>query len=204
MATIIGLTGRKRAGKDTAAQRLVEEYGFIRIAFADPIREMVATLNPIIVVGEDAFGAPSSLRVQQFLEKGWTSDDLKDRFPLYREFMQRLGTECVRKYDPEFWVNAALVQMTDPDGRYVVTDCRFPNEADGLRARRFAGDDVHVWNIQNDVAEQAPIEHDSEKWAGNLDEDRVLHNNLEIADLWSDIDELALDLSLSAPVSAAA
>jgi dephospho-CoA kinase len=43
---IIGLTGYARTGKDTVASVLVKDFGFERIAFADPIRELLYELNP--------------------------------------------------------------------------------------------------------------------------------------------------------------
>jgi hypothetical protein len=40
--TIYGLSGWKRSGKDTVANFLVENHGFKRLAFADPLKEGVA------------------------------------------------------------------------------------------------------------------------------------------------------------------
>ena len=39
---IIGLTGYKGSGKDTAASHLVEKYGFTRVAFADKLKKSAA------------------------------------------------------------------------------------------------------------------------------------------------------------------
>lgn len=46
MKTIIAISGWKKSGKDTAAERLISNHGFRRIAFADPLKVNVA----------DAFG----------------------------------------------------------------------------------------------------------------------------------------------------
>ena len=40
---VIGLAGRKRSGKDTAALILEEEYGFKRLALANPLKECLST-----------------------------------------------------------------------------------------------------------------------------------------------------------------
>lgn len=45
MPTLIGLTGRKRAGKDTAAAGL---EGFARVALADPLRAVLERFDPIV------------------------------------------------------------------------------------------------------------------------------------------------------------
>ena len=39
---IVAISGWKRSGKDTAANYLVEEYGYTRVAFADVLKDMVA------------------------------------------------------------------------------------------------------------------------------------------------------------------
>lgn len=40
---VIAISGWKRSGKDTAAERLIKEHNFCRIAFADPLKDMVAS-----------------------------------------------------------------------------------------------------------------------------------------------------------------
>ena len=37
---IIGITGKKRSGKDTISDFLVEKYGFVKYGFADPIKDI--------------------------------------------------------------------------------------------------------------------------------------------------------------------
>ena len=41
---IIGLSGKKRVGKDTVADYLVSKYGFIKYSFADPIKAVAKIL----------------------------------------------------------------------------------------------------------------------------------------------------------------
>ena len=43
---IIGLSGYAQVGKDTVANYLVEKYGFVKVSFADPIREALYKLDP--------------------------------------------------------------------------------------------------------------------------------------------------------------
>lgn len=42
MRKCIAISGWKRSGKDTAAERLIKEHHFVRVAFADPLKDMVA------------------------------------------------------------------------------------------------------------------------------------------------------------------
>lgn len=152
---LIGLSGYARSGKDEAAKVLVEEYGFQRIAFADKLREFLYALNPIVKHADAALmvrtkagvknlmldeNTPSTvgidIRLQDVIDSfGW--DGYKET--VYgneiRALLQRLGTEAGRGvlWD-SIWIDAALHDLR-PEGLYVVTDARFPNEAEALRDR---------------------------------------------------------------------
>lgn len=138
---LVGLIGKKRVGKDTFAAVLVEEFGFARVAFADPLKEMALTIDPII--GNGVRGSvPVHMRLSTAvaLPGGW--ERVKDEYPEARRFLQRLG-DGVRQFDPEFWVRAGMYTAHDlrgAPGQYVrdphpvvITDVRYPNEADAIR-----------------------------------------------------------------------
>ncbi|UJQ87161.1 deoxynucleoside monophosphate kinase [Arthrobacter phage BaileyBlu] len=127
---IIGLTGRKRTGKDTFAARLVEAHGYTRAAFADGVKAAALALDPVVYPGEHLDDA---MRLSEIVEElGW--ETAKDDFPEVRRTLQRLGTDVVRAINPDTWVDAAFAAL-DTDGPVVFTDVRFPNEADAIRAR---------------------------------------------------------------------
>lgn len=125
---IVGLTGKKRAGKDTVANVLVEEFGFERVAFADVMKDAALALDPLIPDG--LFLSRLSTIVR---EDGW--ERAKDRHKEVRRTLQRLGTELGRNlFGEDFWVERALAPLEPGYRDYVITDCRFPNEADAVRA----------------------------------------------------------------------
>ena len=67
-SVIVGLCGRKRSGKDTLAEELVERYGYTRVAFADPLREMLLALDPVVEQGDYT----RTLRVSDMVAtRGW-------------------------------------------------------------------------------------------------------------------------------------
>ena len=37
---ILGICGKKRSGKDTAGEYLIENYGYVRYAFGDPVKDV--------------------------------------------------------------------------------------------------------------------------------------------------------------------
>ena len=116
---VVGLCGLAQSGKDTAAGALIED-GFIRLAFADALRDAVYALDPI--VGSDGVGARSVVDAL-----GW--DLAKTSFPEVRRVLQRFGTEVGRdQFGEGFWVERLRAQMSGSALGYVITDCRFVNE----------------------------------------------------------------------------
>lgn len=123
MSKLIGVNGYGRSGKDTVAQFLVEDHGFIRIAFADLLKQAVYILNPIVdpIVG---------FRIQDLVDAyGW---EKSKELPEVRQTLQRMGTEVGREMlGPDIWINAAFNQMKDGEN-YVIPDMRFWNEAERI------------------------------------------------------------------------
>jgi hypothetical protein len=148
---IIGLSGYARSGKDEAAKVLVEQFGFERIAFADKLRDFLYALNPIVDINvvvhpfDDENGKlrlgyePQNVRLKEVIDRnGWDGYKETRYGAEIRGLLQRLGTEAGRNvlWD-SIWIDAAFHGL-DPAGNYVVTDCRFPNEAEAVRSRNGA------------------------------------------------------------------
>ena len=82
---LIGTTGRKQAGKDSFAARLVEAHGFTRVTFADPMREFALALDPLV---------DGHYRLSEIVRSlGW--DVAKESIPEVRRTLQRLGRVLV-------------------------------------------------------------------------------------------------------------
>src|SRR6478752_6098049 len=125
---IIGLSGYARSGKDEAANVLVNEFGFTRVAFADKLREVLYALNPIVgFEGEPLEIGIDPIGVQQVIDRhGWGGYKETEHGVEIRRLLQRLGTEAGRQtlWDT-IWIDAALTGF-DEDAKIVVTDARFP------------------------------------------------------------------------------
>lgn len=194
---VIGLTGFAGSGKSTVAAYLVEAHGFTRLSFAAPLKKMLRTLNPILGAYDadnscgdsDCCGGPWPMiqeeRLSDLTDRGWSENRIKesDYGPEYRRLLQVLGTDCIRAVDEDFWVVAAVKQMTDPDGNYVFDDCRFPNEAEVIK--RFGW--TSLWNVTRPGYE-AVNGHASEQHAGNMGEKFVLNNSGDLSGLQEQID----------------
>jgi hypothetical protein len=131
---VIGLAGYARTGKDTAAAYFIENHGYKRMSFADPIREALKRLNPRVQVqGLGAISIDAILRLTEKTGKnGW--EFLKEYSPDIRGLLQRLGTEVGREmFSPDFWVEQAINSAED-GSKIVFSDVRFPNEAEAIRS----------------------------------------------------------------------
>jgi hypothetical protein len=170
MNHLIGLSGYAQSGKDTAAA-VLKEVGYERVAFADVLRSAVYALNPPMPNGE---------RVQDVVdEMGW--DSAKVNFTEIRTLLQKMGTEVGRNLLGEnIWVDTALRNL-DPVGKYVITDCRFPNEADAIRSRGGI-----VLRIARTGVTKAN-DHPSETSLDNYDFDGVLFNDGTLEDFRDEI-----------------
>ena len=112
---LIGIAGKARSGKDTAANYLLEKLGadWYSASFADPMKEM---LN---VIGVDTGDGFKDLPVNQY---GVST----------RHMLQTLGTEWGRNLiDSNFWVD--VFANMNAYQCVIVPDVRFENEAELIR-----------------------------------------------------------------------
>lgn len=170
----VALIGRARAGKDSVAGVLTSEYSYRRAAFADPLKDLALSADPVITDPDTGEGFRLAYLVDAF---GW--DVVKDEYPSARRFLQTLGAG-VRSLDPEFWLRLALhhvVTNRETGYRTVVTDCRYLNEATALRHLGFTV--VRVVRPDQDTSDS----HPSETELGDYPADLVITNAGTLSDL---------------------
>lgn len=176
---IIGITGYKRSGKDTAA-RVFEAHGYVRYAFADPIKIACMSL----------FDWSS-----EFIEA--KKEDVDPRWGISpRRAMQLLGTEVFRAAVPDmvpgftrtFWIDRMVEKynrLGKPD--MVVSDVRFPDEA--MKIYELGGAMVRI-----DRAGLYSDGHESEAHIPHIPVDYVIENDGTSIDLIRSVNELVSDL----------
>jgi hypothetical protein len=129
---LIGLVGKARSGKDTFARGLVER-GYTRVAFADPLREVLEGTDPLLHAGP---WRPARLSVA--LERQGSFEEAKSSSygPDIRRLLQNLG-QAVRRLDEDFWLRAGMESahkaIYHGSGAAVITDVRYTNEADAIQ-----------------------------------------------------------------------
>lgn len=170
---LIGLAGPARSGKSTAADYLVVDRGYTKIAFADAVRECARALNPIL--GFDLARQRYMRWVD--LENFEGYEAAKDN-PIYgdefRGTLQRIGTEMGREtLNSEIWVNTLLDRLPARGGYFVIPDVRFPNEAAAITERGGV-----VWKVERDrVGSYREGLHISETALNDWEFDATLRNH---------------------------
>ena len=134
---IIGISGRAGAGKDTCANFLTEQ-GIIngKISIADSLKLLCNDLfnTPI----EDMYNhkeKPTDIKITPDLIKfAPLFDGRENEFMSVRELLQVFGTDVVRKFNPDCWINLTINKIkTLPGNIYAVPDVRFPNEVEAIQ-----------------------------------------------------------------------
>lgn len=193
--TVIGLTGRAQHGKDTIGQHLVGKYGFVRVSFADKLKELALRVDPILFIPDSESqeewlaasgrGWDDEVRLSWLVsEYGWDEAKL---FPEVRRFLQALGNEAREVLGPDVWVEAVRGEASRAvvDGQDLVfTDVRYPNEADFIR--ELSG---QLWlvrrpNFDNGVDPN----HPSERQVEELGAPYVVYNRGTLDDLRKSVD----------------
>lgn len=154
---IIGLNGRLKSGKDTTYAMIWDMYPHAeRVSFADPLKDSAAAslkMNREIMEAlknDEDIKLVLSFPASEISEaRGSLWQELQEWQMNMREYLQLYGTEAHREvFGDNFWVDMALPLNVDHDHRLlVVTDVRFPNEAQ--RVKDLGG---VVWKIERETA----------------------------------------------------
>lgn len=166
---LVALTGAAGSGKSTATKFLVERHGYTLVKFAGPLKRMMYALG---LTEAEVEGELKELPQDRFYGKS----------PRY--LMQTIGTNWARKLIGEdFWVRmwqGEVGALLDVGERVVCDDCRFPNEAAAIKAKR-------GMIIKLEGRGGIAGEHASEAGCGQ--HDAVVFNDDGLVDLYAGVEE---------------
>lgn len=132
---VVGLSGKKRRGKDTLGAVLVEQYGFTRMAFADALKQACLDINGVVVHEN---GRDWSRLQGVFAEYG-SFEAIKNSpwDASVRDLLQQVGSVMALR-DNTIWagpvVKVAAAHVADTGHGVVITDVRFPWEVNMVRS----------------------------------------------------------------------
>ncbi len=162
MPLLIGVAGKARVGKDTAANFLAHDYLLERYAFAKPLKEAMEAMG--------------------FSREEYDTDEVKDQIVpdlgvSYRYMLQTLGTEWGRSIHRDFWLILAQRYWAKAHVQrvgLVISDVRFNNEADWIR--REGGLLLHIEGPSRGALQATASKHRSEDGITRLLGDVVIYN----------------------------
>jgi hypothetical protein len=189
--SIVGIAGRKRSGKDTAARYWVER-GYVRLAFADPLKWLV--MHTWDLTFDQLYGD-----CRETVDERWGLSP--------RVILQRVGTQVAREVHPDTWARKLVqtirraesgeeIMVPDLDAGcfvplrldsrhgcrhgWVIPDLRFPNEVRVLR-ESFGGG-VRLVKVIRHGLDGGDL-HESESLVSTLDIGDVIVNDGTVGDL---------------------
>lgn len=190
MASLIGLIGNAGHGKDTIGDYLNEKYGFLTYAFALPLKKAIMSVfhltreqmyDPVLKEVPDCFWGVTPRKLMQFIG----TDLLRNQMG---EVIPDLGKEIWLKSFQKWREAQRMADGTLPP--IVVTDIRFPNEAEFIKS--LGGE---IWKVDRtgNMGETAPpassYSHASEIELQTISTDHlVILNDGTIDDLYLKVD----------------
>lgn len=137
---IIGICGLIGSGKGTVADILVNKHDFIKVSFADSLKDAISLI----------FGWPRYLlegdteKSREFREQvdPWWAERLQMPGLTPRYVLQKWGTEICRDgWHQDIWILSLERKLSN--GNFVIPDTRFPNEIEMIK--RLGG---QVWQVK--------------------------------------------------------
>lgn len=214
MGFVLGLSGPARAGKDTVADFLIQERGFTgKLSFARNLKNMCKSvfglseedvetqagkkrkLETPVVFSNSHLGS-----IMYWMSRTHSTSKIADdsyfkvksligrELNTPREILQIVGTDICRTLISTYHVDIVL-KDAKVEGRWVVTDVRFPNEGD-LILDELNGSVVNVSrNIDNEGAVDMthPSETAMKQWGRFVDTVDNSKDGLEF--LFKEVDE---------------
>ena len=221
---IIGFVGQIGAGKDTAADFLVNSHKFRRDSFANTLKDAVATIfgwDRTLVEGRTKQSREWRDQVDTWWASRLNMPGLTPRF-----ILQNWGTEvCRNGFHDDIWIASLENKLRKTSDNIVITDVRFPNEISAIhnsggiviRIKRgpdpawlAAAESVNrgpvnnmTWSLSKEHLRRLGIHASEYSWAGG-DIDYTVTNDGTVDELFSQLEQIIRNLESDHHVAKAA
>jgi len=177
---LVAFSGAMRSGKTTAGKYLVDKYGYTRIAFAKPLKDVAKVTTGMDDASKDIIEPwkhSVNLRILDSILSDAGLEPLntaeitflieltgKAENEAYRLFLQYVGTEVFRRRKPSYWTDAFTQDFHACKTSVVCDDVRFINEMQALISLGGI-----LYHVDRDVRSEDTgiVGHASEAVAGN-------------------------------------
>jgi len=140
---LLGICGLKGSGKDTIGDYFVNTHGFIKLRFADVLKDIVSIIfswDRELLEGS----TPESREYREIKDEWWSTKLDMEITP--RIVLQKIGTDLFRDhFHKNIWriiVERKIDTYLNEGKDIVITDCRFMNEINMIK--KYKGDVLFV------------------------------------------------------------
>jgi hypothetical protein len=202
---LYGLSGEAGSGKDSFADIMVFDRGFVKMSFAQKLKDIcgvafnltyaqlntqegkMTILETPRTLNKDSFSkiimeigkthsTPEIIVKLDNLSRLLLPQNLKFKRP--RDILQFVGTEIVRTVDENYWITVLEKQIASSKQNVIVTDCRFPNER--ALIKKLGGTIIRIKRDDNPI--EAGVHATESSFGEDKSYDIVLNNNSTLED----------------------
>jgi hypothetical protein len=205
---ILALSGKKKSGKDTIANFLVKDQGFIKLSLATPLKDLlinVFRLDKDFLYDENkkdnelddfiTIDYSHLDKIRDIITEEWgfaidyeTRENIEEFYGTEiktpRQLMQTIGTDLIRKnIRDDVFIVLLLEQIKKTPKPIVIADARLQNERETL-----VNIGATLGLVKRKISEDKSDSHISENDLGDEDEyDLIIDNNIDLTQLRSEI-----------------
>lgn len=200
---IIAISGKMRHGKDTIGDRLISKYGFKPLRFADKVKEICINYDNSTSqlrkewnrkVAEEVLNDVGRFKevdslMQQVCPGVWkrlTHEECFGEKTRYSRLTMQEFAQGMRHLDPDCWVRYVLNMGKKNEGRWVITDIRYKNEAFAVEAT----ENSQIWRVTRDIPPPMGSDHISEIDLDDYPFEVYIDNDGSIEKLYKKVDKI--------------
>lgn len=188
MNKLIGIIGKKYAGKTVIADYLEKNPSYRKMSFATPLKQIAIIMGfppDSLITNKETTISTIGMSPRVFLQRFGTEFG-RDIFPkLFPEFQLKESTLWIQLFDNELKRRQKIV----PSEVCVIDDVRFQDEVDYIVKNGGILIRVHR-PYDKDYCEEYHDTHKSEQQAPNLLANFEIINNSTLDDLYSKVDKI--------------
>jgi dephospho-CoA kinase len=200
---VIAVSGKMQHGKDSIGNYLIAKYGFKALRFADKVKEICINYDNSTPKSRERWNKKIAREVlnnelradeidklmQRVCPDVWRRGTHEDYYTIKPEWarLQMQGfAQGMRDLDSDCWVRYVLRKCVKEQGRWVITDLRYKNEAFAIDV----SEDAQIWRVVRPIPPSTGANHVSECDLDSYPFEIFINNDGTIEELYKRVDKI--------------